>query len=217
MPPCLEWAHDQTQHRAGPIRGHPCRCARAMRQVSGRILARARPRAWLPHCIRRGIDGSRLPRGADPGRIWRQRARHQRGRGHPGGSACRRLQWRRVPRPDVHHGYDPAARQCRAEAELPAQDRQRRIALAGLRRHRADLGHRHAVTAHHRAARGQRPLRHQRPETLDLARGTFRSDAAPGAHRIERKSQEAHRRALGVSGRYEVGKAQVSASIRSAP
>ena len=39
--------------------------------------------------------------------------------------------------------------------EIPAEDRQRRIAPAGFRRHGADLGHRHAVLAHHGAARGQ--------------------------------------------------------------
>ena len=74
--------------------------------------------------------------------------------------------------------------------ELSAQDRQRRIAPAGLRRHRADLRHRHALAAHHRAARGQRSLRHQRPEDLDLARRAFRPDAAPGAHRAEGAGQE---------------------------
>ncbi len=41
--------------------------------------------------------------------------------------------------------------------------------------------------AHHRAARGQRSLRHQRPEDLDLARRAFRSDAAARAHHAARK------------------------------
>ena len=89
--------------------------------------------------------------------------------------------------------------------DLSAQDRQRRIAPAGLRRHRADLGHRHAVVAHHGAARGQRSLRHQRPETLDLARRAFRPDAAAGAHRAEGEGQEAHRRPVGVPGRHAAG------------
>ncbi len=110
---------------------------------------------------------------------------HQRRRRDPGGNPRRRLQRRRLPRADVHHGHDPAARQRRAEAALSAEDRQRRVAPAGLRRHRADLGHRHARAAHHRAARG-RPLRHQRPEDLDLARRAFRPDAAARAHHAAR-------------------------------
>ena len=42
-------------------------------------------------------------------------------------------------------------------------------------------------------ARRQRSLRHQRPEDLDLARRTFRSDAAARAHDAARAGQEAHR------------------------
>ena len=72
--------------------------------------------------------------------------------------------------------------------------------------------------AHHGAARGQRSLRHQRPENLDLARRAFRSDAAAGAHRAEGADQEAHRRAVGVPGRHAAGaRRPASPSIRSAP
>ncbi len=39
---------------------------------------------------------------------------------------------------------------------LSARDRQGRAAAAGVRRHRADLGHRHAQPAHHRGARRRR-------------------------------------------------------------
>ena len=75
----------------------------------------------------------------------------------------------------------------RAEKSLSAQDRQRRIALAGVSASTEPTsGHRHAIAAHHRAARGQRSLRHQRPEAVDLARRTFRPDAALGAHRAAR-------------------------------
>ena len=146
------------------------------------------------------VTRSRLSRRADPGRVWRQRAFDRRSRGDPGGNPRRRLQRRRLPRPDVHHGHHPAARLARAEAKLSAEDRQRRIAPASLRRDRADLGHRHAVFAHHGEARRQRPLRHQRPEDLDLARRAFRPDAAAGAHRAEGEGQETHRRPVGVPG-----------------
>jgi len=44
-------------------------------------------------------------------------------------------------------------------AALAAADRVGRAAAAGLRRHRADVGLRHAQPAHHRRARG-RPLHH---------------------------------------------------------
>ena len=50
---------------------------------------------------------------------------------------------RRLPCADVHHGHAAAARQRGAEAQVPARDRQRRAAAAGLRRHRADHRLRH--------------------------------------------------------------------------
>ncbi len=48
----------------------------------------------------------------------------------------------------------------------------------------------------------RRPLRHQRPEDLDLARRTFRPDAAAGAHDAEGAGREAHRGAVGVPRRH---------------
>ena len=181
-------------------RRHPRRRARALRQIPRRLLARARPRARLSEGIRRGAYRGRLSRRVDPGRLWRQRPDYRRRRRNPGRSACRRRQRRRLSRPDVHHGNDPAARQRRAEAELPAENRQRRIAPAGLRRDRADLRHRHASLTHHRAARGQRPLRHQRPEDLDIARRTFRPDVVAGAHHAAGSGEKTHRRPVGVPG-----------------
>ena len=80
----------------------------------------------------------------------------------------------------------------RRQRYLPAIA-QRRVAAAGVRRHRADLRHRHAQPAHHRGARRQRRLCRQRPEDLDLARRAFRSDAAARAHHAARAGQEAHR------------------------
>ena len=132
------------ERRATTSRDNPRGGARAVREVSRRILARARPRARLSDRIRRGADRSRLSRRADPGGIRRQRARRLRAAAaileeiH----ACR-LQRRRLPRPDVHDGHDAAARQRRAEEDVSAEDRQRRIAPAGVRRHRADIRHRH--------------------------------------------------------------------------
>ena len=46
-------------------------------------------------------------------------------------------------------GSAAAARQRGAEAALPAEDRDRRIAPAGLRRHRADQRHRHHLDQDH--------------------------------------------------------------------
>ncbi len=66
-----------------------------------------------------------------------------RGVGHPRGDQPQRRQLRRLPRADVHDGHAPAARLRRAEARVPAEDRPRRAAPAGVRRQRADdrLGH----------------------------------------------------------------------------
>ena len=52
-----------------------------------------------------GADRGRLARDPDPGGIWRLGARHLGGGGGARGSPARRLQWRRLPRPDVHHGH----------------------------------------------------------------------------------------------------------------
>ena len=111
------------------------------------------------------------------------------------------LQRRRLPRADVHDGHGAAARQRRAEAALSAGDRARRVAAAGVRRHRADLGHRYAQPAHHGRAR-RRSLYRQRPEDLDLACRAFRSDAAAGAHHAARGGEVAHRRAFGFHRRH---------------
>ncbi len=70
------------------------------------------------------------------------------------------------PCPDVHHGHDPPARLGRAEGALSAEDRIRRIAPAGLRRHRTHQRHRHHAHQHLCQARG-RQIRRQRPEDLD--------------------------------------------------
>ena len=114
-----------------------------------------RERAYPTEFVARA-DRGRLSRRADPGGIRRQRPADLGGGRDPGRGPRLRLQRRGLPRADVHHGHDPAARQRRAEAALSARDRHRRTAPAGLRRDRADLRHRYAGAAHHRAARGRR-------------------------------------------------------------
>ena len=163
-----------------------------------------RERAYPTEFVDALTEGG-ISRRADPGRIRRQRAHHVvRHRDH-GGDPGRGLQRRRLSRADVHDGHGAASRQRRPEAALSAEDRDRRIAPAGLRRHRADLGHRHARAAHHGGARRQRQLRHQRAEDLDLARRALRPDAAAGAHHAARAGEEAHRGPFGVPGRHEGG------------
>ena len=149
-----------------------------------------------------GADRGRLARDPDPRGVWRLGARHLGGGRGAGGSAARRLQRRRLPRPDVHHGHAAAARQQGAEGALPAQDRQRRVAPAGVRRHRADQRHRHAGAAHDGGEEGQQHLRRERPEGVDQPRRAFRPDAAAGAHHAARAGQEAHRGPVGLPGRH---------------
>ena len=74
-----------------------------------------------------------------------------------------RLLRRGLPRADVHHGLAAAPRQPGAEGGVPAADRERRAAPAGLRRDRAHHRHRH-----HEAEDARRPRR--RPLPRDRAR-----------------------------------------------
>ena len=182
------------QHQRRPCTDPGIR-ARALREFSRRILARARPRPRLSGRIRRRAHQGRLPCRADPGAIRRQRAADGGGGRDHGGDPRLRRQRRRLPCADVHHGHAAAAWQRDAEGALSAGDRARRAAAAGVRRHRADLRHRHAEPAHHGGARRRR-LRRQRPEDLDLARRAFRSDAAARPHHAARAGREAHRRAF---------------------
>ena len=179
-----------------------------MRRFSRRILAGARSRARLSGKIRRRFDQGRLSRRADPGRIRRQRADDDRRSRDHGRNPGFRLQRRRLPRADVHDGHGAPARQRRAEKALSAGDRARRPSPAGVRRHRADLRHRHIGPAHHGGARRQRQLRRQRPEDLDVARRAFRSHAAARPHHAARAGEEAHRRAFGLSRRHARGQRQ---------
>ena len=74
--------------------------------TGGRRIARAR----LPGGVRAGAHRRGFFGRADPRALRRQRARHRRGRGDPGRDPRVRLQRRRLPRPDVHHGHGAAAR-----------------------------------------------------------------------------------------------------------
>ena len=153
-----------------------------------------------PTAIHRGIDRGRVSRLADPRGIWRLGPAAARRRGDPRRDQRLRLHREPGPRPDVHHGHPAAARQRRAEGALPAEDRLRRIAAAGVRRDRAHHRLRHDQAQDPRGARGQ-SLRRQRAEGVDLARPAFRPDAAAGAHHAGRRGQAPHRRALGVPDR----------------
>ena len=178
-----------------------------MREFPRRILAPPRPRARLSGRIRRGLDQGGLSRRADPGRIRRQRAHHDRGHGHHGGNPGGRLQRRRLSRADVHDGDGAAARQRRTKKTLSARDRARRTPPASVRRHRADLRHRHAQPSHHGHAR-RRHLRHQRSENLDLAGRILRPHAAACAHHAAGAGEVAHRRPLGIFARHARGEGQ---------
>ena len=119
--------------------------------------------------VRQGTDEGRLPRRLIPEEYG--------GSGLPLRAAAvileeinaSRLRRQPGPRADVHHGHAAAARQRGAEAPIPAGDRRRRAAPAGVRRDRADHRLRHHAAEDPRGAR-RRSLRRQRPEGLDLAR-----------------------------------------------
>ena len=97
----------------------------------------------------------------------------------------------RLQRHDGRPG-DRAVRQRRAEAALPAEDRQRRhLLVPGILRTRFRF--RPGLAAHARRAQG-RQVRHQRPEDLDHAGAVCRLDLLPGAHRSpRRRSRKASR------------------------
>ena len=124
---------------------------------------------------------------------------------HPRGDQPQRRQRRRLPRADVHDGHAAAARLRRAEARVPAEDRERRAAPAGVRRQRADDRLRHDAAEDDRDAQG-RPLRHPRPEDLDLARRALRPAAARRPHDADRAGEEAHRRPVDPARRPAAGR-----------
>ncbi len=82
----------------------------------------------------------------------------------------------------------------RAEGALPAEDRERRAAPAGLRRHRAHRRLRHDLDPDDGRAR-ERRLRDPRPEDLDVAGAPLRPDAAARAHDAPGRCLEERQRA----------------------
>ena len=142
---------------------------------------------------------------ADPGGIRRLRPAAARRRGDPRGDQRLRLQRRRVPRADVHHGHAAAARQRGAEARYLPGIAAGRVAAAGLRRHRADHRLRHdqaedprpSGNGDHYVVSGQKVWTSRALHSdlmLLLARTTP----------LER-GEEAQRRAVGVPGRHARG------------
>ena len=148
------------------------------------------------------LTDGRISRGADPAGVRRRGPADPRRGRDPRRDQHRGLHGDAVPRADVHHGHAAAARQRRAEAALSAGHRARRVAPAGLRRDRADHRLRHHQAEDPRREEGQRPLRGQRPEGVDLARAALRPDAAARAHHAGRGGEEAIRRPVGVPGRH---------------
>src|SRR5579875_2649326 len=133
-----------------------------------------------------------MARGSHPGGIWWRRDRLDRGVDHPRRDQPLRRELGSMSRPDVYDGHAAAAWLARAETRLPATHRLGRIALAVLRRHRADHRHRHHENENlRREARGA--LYHQRSEGMDLTRSAFGPDAAAGAHHATRADQEENR------------------------
>ena len=159
----------------------PRRDPRPVRRISRRVFPPHRRGARLSRGIRRRAHQGRLAGRADPAGIRRLGARAHRGVGHHGGDQPLRRQLRRLPRPDVQHGHAAAPRLRRAEAGVPAEDRERRAAPAVDGRHRADHRHRHDEDQDDRREEG-RPLRRQRPEGVDLARPALRPHDPARAH-----------------------------------
>jgi hypothetical protein len=134
-------------------------CARNSRWVVDNVRvstsARSTKRARLPRSLRRCADQGRLAGRADPAGIRRLGPGADRGLGDHGRDQPLRRQLRRLPRPDVQHGHAAAPRLGRAEAVLPAQDRQRRTAAAVDGGDRADHRHRHHQAQDHRREEGR--------------------------------------------------------------
>ena len=129
--------------------GSAPRGPRSVQGVPRQLLAGARRRARVSRRLRQGGDRGGISRGADPGGVRRRRPGYRRRRDHPRGDQPQRRQRRRLPCADVHDGYAAAPRLRGAEAGVPAEDRHRRAAAAGLRRHRADHRLRHDAVEDH--------------------------------------------------------------------
>ncbi len=178
-----------------------------MRRFPRRLLAPPRRAALVPRGVRRRINRGWVSRRADPGGLRRQRPATGSGGGDHGGDPEERLQRRRLPRADVHHGHGAAPWERGAEARSAAEDRRRVAQAAGVRGERAHQRHRHQPDSHHRAARRRR-LPDQRPEGMDLARRAFRPAAAACPDQPARGGREASRRHVGLPRRSSPGGGQ---------
>ena len=154
----------------------------------------------VPGGVRRGDDRGRLPRRADPDRVRRHGARPGRHERDPRGDQPLRRQRAARARADVHDGHAAAARLGRAEAALPAEDRQRRAAPAGVRRDRARGRHRHDSLA--RPPAGAATATSSTASKMWTSRvAALGPDGAAGPHDAARRGQAQDRRALDVPGR----------------
>ena len=113
------------------------RCAPASRANTGAALDRERgyPTEFVAALTKAGFLAALIPEQYGGSGLT-----HDGGRRHHGGDPGLRLQRRRLPCPDVHHGHAAAARQRRAEGALAAAHRLGRAAAAGVWRHRAGSG-----------------------------------------------------------------------------
>ncbi len=154
--------------------------------------ARAYPTEFVEALVGRGLSGRADSRAIRRVGAWARR-RERRARGDP----QERLQRRGVSRADVHDGHAAEARQRRAEARVPAADRGRHAAAAGVRRHGADERNGHHADSHHGRARRRR-LPRQRPEGVHLADRALGPDAAARAHDGARAGRQDDRWHVGV-------------------
>ena len=187
--------HDRRDSRRGPAflgggRALPPRGARmADRAARGRV--RRRPRAGRPRRRARALRGAAglgagaRRRGLDLP-VVAARVRRPGRHAAPAGDLLRGVRpgrWSgpgRDRRRGADRADDPALRHRRAEAPVPAQDRERRGAVVpGLLGAERRLGPReHLDPGRARRVGGRRGVGHQRPEGVDVARALGRSGAS---------------------------------------
>ena len=133
------WSSERRKARGSRrnVSRNPRSRAQAVRRLSRRVLAGARSRARLSDRVREGADRGGLPVGADPRGVWRvgpgpaaRRAiLEEIHRSGCNGAACHAQMYTMGTL--LRHGSE-------AQKQVPAEDRLRRAAAAGVRRHRAD-------------------------------------------------------------------------------
>src|SRR4026208_656530 len=106
----------------------------------------------------------------------------------------------RGPGAEVRGGRAAAPGLGGAEADVPAGDRRRPAATAGVWRHRTDNRLRYDAAENHRHPQGRR-LHRPRSEGVDLARRALRPAAARRADDANRAGEEADRRVVDPAGR----------------